>query len=92
MWLNLRLVFQHCREKSICLNPFKCVFCVWKGQLLGHIVSQKGMQMSPDKVTTIINTKAPISGTEVSSGRGKIVYLQQYLTVEVSEAGVHQAS
>ena len=66
----LRLVFQRCKEKRIFLNPFKCVFCVWKGQLLGHIVSQQGMQMSPDKVTAIMNAKAPTSIIEVSSFLG----------------------
>ena len=39
---------------------------VWKGQLLGHNVSQQGMQMSPDKLTAIINAKAPIFVTKVS--------------------------
>ena len=76
---SLRLVFQHCREKRICLNPFKCVFCVWKGHLLGHIVSQQGMQMSLDKVTAIINAKAPISMTEVSSFLGYANFYRRFV-------------
>ena len=55
----LRLDFSEMQGKEDLLNPFKCVFCVWKDQLLGHIVSQQGMQMSPDKVTAITTAKAP---------------------------------
>lgn len=35
------------------LNPKKCVFGVTSGKLLGHIVSQKGIEVDPDKVKTI---------------------------------------
>ena len=75
----LRLVFQRCREKRICLNPFKCVFCVWKGQLLGHIVSKNGMQMSADKVSDLINAKAPNSVTEVSSFLGYANFYRRFV-------------
>ena len=77
--LYLRMVFQRCREKRICLNPFKCVFCVWKGQLLGHIVSQQGMQMSADKVSDLINAKAPTFVTEVSSFLGYANFYRRFV-------------
>ena len=35
------------------LNPKKCVFGVTSGKLLGHIVSQKGIEVDPDKVKAI---------------------------------------
>lgn len=75
----LKQVFERCREKRICLNPFKCVFSVWKGQLLGHIVSQKGMQMSPDKVSAIINAKPPANVTEVSSFLGFANFYRRFV-------------
>ena len=77
--LYLRMVFQRCREKRICLNPFKCVFCIWKGQLLGHIVSQQGVQMSADKVSDLINAKAPTSVTEVSSFLGYANFYRHFV-------------
>lgn len=77
----LRQVFERCREKRICLNPFKCVFCVWKGQqlLLGHIVSYKGMQMSPDKVSDILNAKSPTTVIEVSSFLGFANFYRRFV-------------
>ncbi|MCO5566592.1 hypothetical protein L7F22_020269 [Adiantum nelumboides] len=55
--LFLEMVFQRCREKRICLNPFKSVFMVWKGQLLGH-VSKNGIKMVADKVKCILEARA----------------------------------
>ena len=39
------------------LNPKTCVFRVTSGKLLGHIVSQKGIEVNPDKVKVICSTK-----------------------------------
>ena len=75
----LKLVFQRCREKRICLNPFKCVFCVWKGQLLGHVVSKQGMQMSADKVSAVMKAKAPTSATKVSSFMGYVNFYRRFV-------------
>lgn len=45
----LRMVFTRCKEKKICLEPFKCVLFVTRGKLLGHVVSKEGIAMSPNK-------------------------------------------
>ena len=75
----LKMVFKRCRKKRICLNPFKCVFCVWKGQLLGHIVSRQGMEMYPDKITAIINAKQPTNVTKVSSFLGYANFYRRFV-------------
>ena len=38
---------------NLILNPKKCIFRVTSGKLLGHIVSQKGIEVDPDKVKAI---------------------------------------
>jgi hypothetical protein len=35
------------------LNPKKCVFGVPRGMLLGYIVSQRGIEPNPEKVTAL---------------------------------------
>ena len=35
------------------LNPKKCVFRVTSGKLLGHIVSERGIEVDPDKIKAI---------------------------------------
>ena len=39
--------------------PAKCVFGVASGNLLGHVVSQEGIAVDPDKVKAILEAPAP---------------------------------
>jgi len=41
------------RANQIKLNPEKCVFGVPRGMLLGYIVSQRGIEANPEKVSAI---------------------------------------
>ena len=44
------------------LNPKKCIFRVTLGKLLGHIVSERGIEVDPDKIKAI--QEMPMSKTE----------------------------
>ena len=46
-------LFQHLRKYRLFLNPNKCTFGVQSGKLLGFIVSQRGIEVDPDKVKAI---------------------------------------
>ena len=48
-------MFTNLRRFNIRLNPKKCVFGVSKGKLLGYIVSERGIEANPEKITTISN-------------------------------------
>jgi hypothetical protein len=41
------------------LNPNKCVFGVPSGKLLGFIISHRGIEANPEKISTITKMKAP---------------------------------
>jgi hypothetical protein len=47
---HLRNIFDRCRSLGISLNPKKSIMGVFEGKLLGHIVSQDGVQVDPDRV------------------------------------------
>jgi hypothetical protein len=47
------------------LNPKKSVFGFTQGKLLGHIVSNYGINIDPERVVTILNLPAPISKNEI---------------------------
>jgi hypothetical protein len=47
------------REYQWKLNPNKCVFGVPLGKLLGFIISHRGIEANPEKISTITNMKAP---------------------------------
>jgi hypothetical protein len=50
---DLRVAFDCLRANEVKLNPEKCVFGVPRGMLLGYIVSQRGIEPNPEKVTTL---------------------------------------
>ena len=41
------------------LNPKKCVFGVTSGKLLGHIVSERGIEVDPNKIKAIQEMPMP---------------------------------
>jgi hypothetical protein len=50
---DLDVAFKCLRAKNIKLNPEKCVFGVPRGMLLGFIVSKRGIEANPEKITAI---------------------------------------
>jgi len=45
----LKKLFVRLRKYRLHLNPAKCTFGVRSGKLLGFIVSQRGIEVDPDK-------------------------------------------
>ena len=52
---DLAATFANHRRFNIKLNPEKCVFGVPKGKLLRYIVSKRGIEANPKKITAISN-------------------------------------
>ncbi|XP_050920361.1 uncharacterized protein LOC127137996 [Lathyrus oleraceus] len=52
-------LFQRLRKFKLRLNPNKCNFGVRSGKPLGFIVSQKGIEVDPDKVKSIREMPTP---------------------------------
>ena len=52
---DLEIAFKCLREKGIKLNPEKCVFGVPRGMLLGFIVSKRGIEANPEKISVVTN-------------------------------------
>ena len=50
---NLEQTFTKLRANGIKLNPEKCVFGVPRGMLLGFIVSERGIEANPEKISAI---------------------------------------
>ena len=56
---DLKETFANLKRYRWKLNPSKCIFGVPSGILLGYIVSARGIEPNPDKVSTITNMKRP---------------------------------
>ena len=69
-----------CRKFGISLNPSKSIFDVTKGNLLGHIVSDLGISIDPERTTTILNLPAPTSKKEVQAFMGVINFFRRFVS------------
>jgi hypothetical protein len=56
---DLEQTFASRREYCWKLNPNKCVFVVPSGKLLGFIISYRGIEANPKKISAITKMKAP---------------------------------
>ena len=56
---DLEETFTNLKRYRWKLNPSKCIFGIPSGILLGYIVSARGIEPNPDKVSTIIKMKRP---------------------------------
>ncbi|RVW18460.1 Retrovirus-related Pol polyprotein from transposon 17.6 [Vitis vinifera] len=57
--VNLEAVLHRCIEKDLVLNWEKCHFMVHQGIVLGHIISEKGMEVDKAKVELIVKLPSP---------------------------------
>jgi hypothetical protein len=53
--LDLTEVFAKLRQHGVKLNPKKCVFRVPRGMLLGFVMSERGIEANPDKISAIMD-------------------------------------
>lgn len=63
--VNLEKLFERLRKFKLRLNPSKCTFGVRSGKLLGSIVSQRGIEVDPEKIKVIQAMLAPKTEKEV---------------------------
>jgi hypothetical protein len=52
---DLTETFDNMRRNGLKLNPEKCIFGIWKGQLLGCMVSKRGIQANSQKIEATKN-------------------------------------
>ena len=61
------------------LNPSKCAFDVSAGKFLGFMVSQRGIEVSPDQVKAVMETPPPRSKKELQRLTSKLVALGRFI-------------
>ena len=62
------------------LNPSKCVFGVTAEKFLGFMVSQRGIEVNPEKVRAIMELGPPRMVKKVQSLNGKIATLTRFVS------------
>ncbi|PKI45450.1 hypothetical protein CRG98_034157 [Punica granatum] len=77
--VNLKRLFDGLRKYKLRLNPAKCTFGVKSGKLLGFVVSEKGIEVDPDKVKAIMELPPPSTVREVRSFLGWLNYIARFI-------------
>lgn len=76
---RLKKVLQRCREKNLKLNPQKTKLCTNEVEYIGHKLTDKGLQISDDKVKAILDMPEPTSIENVRTFLGMVTYLSKFL-------------
>ena len=77
---DLQETFDTLRSYNMKLNPSKCVFGVTAGKFLGFIVSQRGIEVNPEKVQAIMELEPSRTVKEMQSLNGKIAALNRFVS------------
>jgi hypothetical protein len=84
---DLEETFASLREYRWKLNPNKCVFGVPLGKLLGFIISHRGIEANPKKISTITSMKAPTCIKDVQKLTGCMAALNRFIS-KLGERGL----
>ncbi|XP_077244859.1 uncharacterized protein LOC143884896 isoform X2 [Tasmannia lanceolata] len=76
---NLKKFFERILKYQLRLNPSKCVFGVTSGKLLGFMVSQRGIEVDPQKIKAIQEMPPPRTEKEIRGFLGRIQFLRRFI-------------
>jgi hypothetical protein len=76
---HLDEVFQRLREAKLTLKPSKCKFGVEKVMFLGHILSENGISVDPEKTEKIQNFPVPNTQKELRGFLGLCNYYRRFV-------------
>nr|KYP33622.1 Retrovirus-related Pol polyprotein from transposon opus [Cajanus cajan] len=76
---NLDRVLNRCIETNLVLNFEKCHFMVEQGIVLGHIISSRGIEVDPAKISVISQFTYPSYVREVRSFLGHVSFYRRFV-------------
>ncbi|CAN6697901.1 unnamed protein product [Malus baccata var. baccata] len=76
---NLSLILKRCVETNLVLNWEKCHFMVKQGIVLGHIVSENGIEVDKSKIDLVRHLPSPTSVREVRTFLGHAGFYRRFI-------------
>src|SRR3954470_23267316 len=77
---DLKETFDNLWKYNMMLNPKKCVFGVAAGKLLGFIVSQRGIDVNPEKIIAILNINRPTCLKDIQRLTGCVAAVSRFVS------------
>ena len=75
----LQRFFKRIKQFRLRMNPKKCTYGVTSGKLLGHIVSERGIEVDPEKIKAILDMPAPRTEKEIRGFLGRLQYISRFI-------------
>ena len=76
---TLQRFFERIKQFRLRLNPKKCTFGVTSRKLLGHIVSERGIEVEPEKIRAILDMPALRTEREIRGFLGRLQYINRFI-------------
>lgn len=76
---KLRKIFDRMRESNLKFKPSKCHFLQNRLKYLGHIISEKGCEVDPEKTDVVRNYPVPQNPTEVRAFLGLCSFYRRFI-------------
>ncbi|PKA61063.1 RNA-directed DNA polymerase like [Apostasia shenzhenica] len=77
---NLRETLDTLQRFNLKLNPAKCTFDAASGKFLGYLVSARGIEANPEKLSTILSMPSPKTAKEIQKLAGQINSLGRFIS------------
>ena len=75
----LQRFFERIKQFKLRLNPKKCTFGATSGKLLGHIISERGIEVDLEKIRAILDMPTPRTEKEIRGFLGRLQYISHFI-------------
>ncbi|KAK1645704.1 hypothetical protein QYE76_063509 [Lolium multiflorum] len=79
---DLRETFDNLDKFRLKINPMKCSFGVFAGELLGYLVSARGIEANPEKIQAIVTMRKPTNLKEIQQITDRFAALSRFVARE----------
>ncbi|KAK1614004.1 hypothetical protein QYE76_019521 [Lolium multiflorum] len=83
---DLKETFDNLDKFCLKLNPTKCSFGVPAGELLGFLVSARGIEANPEKIQAIVTMRKPKKLKEIQQLTGRVAALSRFVARQGEKA------
>jgi hypothetical protein len=77
---DMRETFETLRRHKMKLNPVKYAFGISSGQFLGFMVSHRGIEANPKKVSAVLGMQSPHTAKQLQQLTGRIAALNRFIS------------
>jgi hypothetical protein len=77
---DLEKTFNTLRKHQMKLNPAKCTFGILPGKFLGFMVSNRGLEVNPDKIQAVLEMQAPHTAKQLQQLTGRIKAFNRFIS------------